>query len=1230
MAVKSGKKKMSRRVKRTIRKALSGVCLASAIIVALVPATPTKGYTPPTYTTADVSYAYGVEADDVTDLSVLDANLAGIDLAAHLGANPPETKKTLTVKKLSTGAYELGWQFEVYKIENGAAQGKGIISKYNSTYATGTLNIAATLPLSYNVVEESFYDEFFAAHTAAQAAGQTNATVKYNPNIAGNDSSNTITVKSKFHLSKIDTNYETQSDQDMAERYFPEEYSVYKENYETWKTKYDAYQVYLEKKAEWQIKHDAHEADPTYPDPGPEPTPVTDPGAAPERDFWVSDMDVSMKYRYFCAGHPYFRDEVFESVASAREYKLEKVIDSRNGTQTPLKYCYMPMGEPNKAVNSIDVNDEYGFLGSEWTIILGIGKQAFANTTNVTALKLADELKYIGDEAFYNSFVESITFDNVQDIGNRAFKDCTRLKNVSLSNTTVNIGTEAFYGCNTLQSLTLPQSIGYIGPGAFAECSALKTLDLSAINQSNCCIDNFAFFNCIALSNVSFSDHINRLGDAAFACEKGVTGTLSTFKFPDHINGSHTCPIHTTSTDTKGIGNFVLAGRTNLKTVTMPSDYGRGSEVELPVGTFYNCINLQSVTFPDDGGGSCGHVTFGTVGEGEGKRTIFDTIQTQEFRVYGPAKDNAGKTASPRKSTWGLKSGLKNDIPYIYKDASGEHVELSNGKYIFTIDDKGVLQSCSYTDPQNPPSDIDVMEIPATVGDTKVTGIASGCFASTEGKQVINMVKKLIIADNTLSEIADSAFKSCNLLEEVVIGNSVKKIGTSAFENCPMLNRVTVGSGVTSIGPAAFKGCKNLTYVEFETPAGGYSSLPMENIGAEAFSTGASKLIFEGDIDVNYGPFKWATQTDNYVDPNTGLRVCYTTGYPAYQTVIVDNRNGYPTLVDYLHYDQINTRAAEEKIITDDKYSVTERYENAGREETDASGNMYTYSVNLAEEKLINAALNVVVPSGIMSIDVNGYMNNTSPVGEGYSEIASNSYNVNTYLLTSPYYMSYKKYDKDDPVDPLKNGGLFKYYYGDINGNDGLREYALNSDKESKDIGNDRITSVTLNSVKYLPDYAFYSCENLSNLKLGSDLTEMGDAPFTGCTNLTGIGSMTNDFICENGIVYSKNDDGTYNIVEVLSTRGISVGSKKVKPSAEDPLLSQVSNILPGAFENCDGITGVDFTGMTSITEIPDNCFKDCGSLNQVVLPDNITAVGHDAFAKCMEGIELVCYGKEV
>ncbi len=1232
----SGKRKLSRKVKRTIRKALSGVCMASALIVALVPARPTQGYVEPTITTTTVSYTYGVEETDKTDLAQLDTNLTGINLAKHLDGSLSDSDKhrTMSVTRLSNGDYEIMWQFEVYTID-----GRGIISKYNSLYNTGELEIAASLPLSYLVVEDQFRTDYFDAHTAAMTNGTNTATIQASPN-----GSTTTTVKSNYRLTEITENYAIGDDQEIVEMYFPSMFAVYKQKYQTWAENKRKYDEYVATYTEWQSKKASfdqytqeyqdwvdHGSDPaTKPtpvaDPGAAPTPVEDPGTAPAQDFWVADMDLPEKNKFFCAEHPYFQQQLGGRTA-ARKYTLTRVVDSRDQAHSPQIFCWMPQGVPNEDVY-LGRNDDYGFVGSSWTAILGIGSQAFANTTNVTSLKLAGELKYIGDEAFANSFVESITFANVEDIGNRAYKNCTKLKNISLSDATVNIGTEAFYGCNSLTSVALPQSICYIGPGAFADCTALTTLDLSAINQSNCDIDNFAFYDCIALSNVTFSDKINRIGDGAFACTKGITGSLTNFKFPDHITGSHTCKLHTSATN--GIGAFVLAGRTNLKTVTMPADYGRTSPVELSVGTFYGCINLQSVTFPDDGGGSCGYVSYEEVGTGTQTRTIYDTIQNQQFCVYGPAKDSAGKVATPRKSTWGLKSGLGYDIPYIYKDASGEHVEISNGDYIFIIDDKGVLQSCIFSDPQNKPDVIDKMEIPPYVGETKVTGIASGCFASTEGQEVLQRIQKLVFSDNTVSEIADSAFKECALLEEVVIGNSVKKIGPSAFENCPKLAKVSVGSGVTEIGNKAFKGCNKLTYVNFETPAGGYSSFPLSAIGEEAFSTGAESLKFEGDIDMSYGPFLWAMQKDNYVDSTSGVRVCYTTGYPNYLSVIVDNRNGYPTLVDYLHFDQINDYAVANGIVSDPTHTLMERYEKKGQEETDASGNIYTYSTNAAEDKLVEAALNLVVPSGIQSIDAYGYFNNKSPKLEGFPETASNTYNAKMYFQSSPYYSAYRDSNK---------GGLFSNYYGTVTDADGkMREYPANSESEIESIGNDRLTSVTLNSVKYLPDYTFYSCENLKSVILGSELEEMGIAPFAGCTKLASIGSMTDQFVCENGIVYEKYQDENgqekYRVVEVLSARGSKengVGDPIVSATLEDPRLAEVAEILPGAFENCDYITEVNLMGMSKdITKIPDNCFKDCDKLGTIELPDNITEIGHNAFAGVKENVEVIIHGKEV
>lgn len=1170
MGVFNSVKKMPRRVKRTIRKTLSGICMVSALTVALVPAEVSTAYQAPSLSN---SYAYGVEATDKTVLKDYDTNLAEIDLAKYGTTGYKDTDstiyKTMTVKQLSTGAYEIGWQFKLYTLPNG----KGVICNYNSMYATGVLEIAAMLPLSYIVVEESYFQNFFDKLQTAKDNNSNTATVSATP-----ENGTTTSVKASYTINKVESIVSSTDDQYWISKYFTEDYTKYEAAYNEWLPKSNAYTNYQTELAAWNLTDKST----------PQPTSVDDPGPSPTLTVWVADLQLPVKYQYFCAAHPYYMNKL-GGLATAETFALEKVVDARNGSTTPTQYCYMPKGTPKGSIDSINKNDEFGFLGSNWTTILGIGDNAFANTTNVTELKLCEEMKYIGDGAFYNSFVEAISFDNVQDIGNRAFKDCTRLKSINLSNTTVNIGTEAFYGCNSLTSVTLPQSIAYIGPGSFAACTALSSLDLSAINQSNCNIDNFAFYNDIALSSVTFSDKIARIGEAAFACSMGVSGNLLSFKFPDHI-----------STAT-GIGNFVLAGRTNLQHVTMPSDYGRSTAVELPFGVFYNCINLKSVTFPSDGGGSCGLVTFGTAGTSP-DRTIFDTIQSQDFCVYGPEYTGAGQIASPRQSTWGLKTGLGNDVPYIYTNTNGEQVEISNSQYILIIDDNGVLQSCTYASNEmktNAQANGLDLVIPEMVGATKVTGVSSSCFAAQE---IHDYIKTITISDNTITEIAANAFKDCTLLEKVKIGNSVTKIGDSAFE-----------------------GCYNLDVVEFTTPKDGYSSFPLSNIGNNAFETKGDSLIFIGDINVDYGPFQWAMQSDNYVDETKGIRVCYKTGYPYYQTVIVDNRNGYPTLVDYLHYDQVNAYDTSLGLWDpSDTTPLTTRYENLGKEILNAGGGVdYTYSISLAEEKLINAALNLQVPSGVKSVDVNGYMNNTSKLGDGYSSLATNSYNVSTYLTGSPYYVTYKNNSL------AYTGGLFKGFYGTVTGTDGKREFAVGDSKEQEDIGNDRLQTVTFNTVKYLPDYCFYSCENLYSVNLGSEMEDVGVAPFTGCNSLSGMGSTSDKYISYNGIVYSENDDGTYTIVEVLSSRGNLVGSQKVRVSDEDPYMSNVSQISPGAFEDCDYLTGVDFTG-TLVKEIPDNCFKNCDKLNQVTLPDSVESIGHNAFAGCMEGITVVAYGREV
>ncbi len=1211
MGVIKSVKKMPRKVKKAIRRTLSGVCIFSALIVALIPAKPTEAYITPTIAN---SYNYGVEATDKTDLATLDTNLAGVDLSKY--GKPGYTDSdstihtTMTINRISSGAYEIGWQFKLYTIGNS----KGIICSYNSMYQRGNLDIKALLPLSYLVVESDFFDDYYAAHSNALTNGTPMASVKASPE----GGALTTSVKSKYTMKEIVPSSDYTKDYYWITKYFPEKFADHEALYAEWKTKKDAYDAYQEALKVYNNLTDEEKAQ-TKP-----PISVDAPSAEPELICWVSDMYLTRKYAYFCEAHPYYQEKL-GGRESAATFVLEKVVDSRNGSksETEAEYCYLPKGEPNYHLNSVDVTDEFGFLGSNWTFVLGIGDKAFANTQNVTSLTLCDEMKYIGDEAFYNSFVESVEFRNVQDIGNGAFKLCTKLNNVDLSDATVNIANEAFYGCNTLTELSLPQSIKYIGKGAFAECTALSDVDLSKINQSDCNIDDFAFYNCMALTNLSLSDKIARIGEGAFAA-KSVTGNLKDFVFPRHISS------------TSGIGDFVLAGRTNLETVTMPSDYGRTSQVILPYGVFYNCINLKKVIFPADGGGSCGYVTFADSGATSPKRTIFDTIQSPEFAVYGPELTGAGDIASPRKSTWGLKSGLGHEVPYIYTNSEGEQVEISNGQYIFIIDGNGIVKSCQFADPSKKSEAIAAgikLEIPEYVGDIRVNGIASDCFSDLEIRENITEIK---IADNTLSAIADNAFSGCKRLKNLVLGDSVTFLGREAFANCPDLETVHIGAGVVAIGDSAFENCKKLSYVSFDEPINGYDSFPLSGIGNKAFSTGADSLTFCGPVDVAYGPFQWAMQKDNYVDPDTGTRVCYLSGYPNYQTILIDNRNGYPTLVDYLHYDQLDEMDCEMDLCQHEKTpgvatdhsdktvpTLTYRYEHLGEEIKDNDTVIGSYTISLAEQRMIDACLNPVIPSGVESVDVNGFMNNSSRLGEGYSTMASNSYNVQKYLLPKNYYVTYKN-NTDKYV-----GGLFKGFFGTVQGDQGPREYPKDSILEKDDIGNDRIQTITLNTVKYLPDYCFYSCENLYAIDLGSEMEDIGIAPFTGCTSLSSMGSHTSNYVCYNGIIYSENPDGTYTIVEVLSSRGDLVGSKKIRVSDEDPYMANVSGIAPGAFENCGQISGVDFTG-TLISDIPDNCFRNAEKLNQIILPSGITKVGHNAFAGTMEGVEIVAYGEEI
>ena len=106
--------------------------------------------------------------------------------------------------------------------------------------------------------------------------------------------------------------------------------------------------------------------------------------------------------------------------------------------------------------------------------------------------------------------------------------------------------------------------------------------------------------------------------------------------------------------------------------------------------------------------------------------------------------------------------------------------------------------------------------------------IPEGVIALGEG--AFKECRKLasVSLPSTLADIGKDAFRECDLLTEVRIP-AASNIGESAFAYCRMLEKVFFDEGVASIGLRAFDGCKNLKYISF--PAS------LNRIGAYAFDS---------------------------------------------------------------------------------------------------------------------------------------------------------------------------------------------------------------------------------------------------------------------------------------------------------------------------------------------------------------------------------------------------------
>ena len=391
-----------------------------------------------------------------------------------------------------------------------------------------------------------------------------------------------------------------------------------------------------------------------------------------------------------------------------------------------------------------------------------IGNFSFANFEYI--LKTEEELEfddaetskqwYIGD----NTVTKVVIPEGVKKIGCYAFANLTALEEVVFPSTLQEIDYGAFYGCTSLQTITFSgtNDLKIINQNAFEKCDLQDTLDLSAA----CVISDYAFAGNVDLKGLVTSEALLSIGQYAFAgCKslKDVTIVSQKVKY-----GSYAF------TDCEALTTFYVNASV------------------LPEGMFYECANLESVSIGPD------------VND-VGPFAFLDT-KLSSFEV------KAGNTA--------------------FKAQTADHILSADGKTVIAVAPSVTGEFTA-----------------ANLGGASVSAVGKGAFSHN------NKITSVKLPDVT--QVGDYGFGSSKGITAITLG-SLTRIGEYAFFETG-ITQLPVISSETEIGKYAFShtALKSVTIPDKMTVAEGVFS---ECLQLETVTIGN---------DVTLEEFAFSTDKDN-------------------------------------------------------------------------------------------------------------------------------------------------------------------------------------------------------------------------------------------------------------------------------------------------------------------------------------------------------------------------------
>ena len=470
-----------------------------------------------------------------------------------------------------------------------------------------------------------------------------------------------------------------------------------------------------------------------------------------------------------------------------------------------------------------------------------------------------------------------------------------------------------------------------------------------------------------------------------------------------------------------------------------------------------------------------------------------------------------------------------------------------------------------------------------------------------------------VIMSNSVTSIGDSAFSGCKSLTSIVIPNSVTTIGSRAFYTCKSLTSITIPSSVTKIGSEAFYNCIHLVEVINKSPL--YMSCGITSPGYVGFY--AINIKTQGTSDmVRINDYLFYTYNNinyliRYIGNNTEL-------------TLPESYNGEPyEIYNYAFYDsQITSVIIPDNVTNIGKYAFS-----SCPSLTDiAIGNGVT-SIGDKAFSSCSSLTNVEMGNGITDIGVD--------IFQSCSKLQYNQYDIVYYLgnKSNPYVIAMKAQ---------------------------TTATSCTINEQCKVIGRSAfsgcvLTEITIpNNVTTIEINAFQGCTSLTNIVIGDSVTTIKDRAFDYCTSLTNVtipdnimnigmyafdGCSKLQYNEYNNIYYLGNENNPYVVLvqpnsTSISSCEINKQCKIIECEAFYQCRSLESIIIPDnvvaigayAFCRCTSLKSVAIGNST--TTIGRYAFESCDSLKTITMPSSVTDIDTCAFSNC--NIQYIYYNGTV